>query len=318
MFITDPLSPAQLLAELLANHRCADWQTKRFADLAHNADLCPAFQKQIDAILGSYMRIKTDVRDVQGLRDQGTDVMLRYEDENGETIRVGLQIKSYKEIDDWKNKKDGGGLIGTLKAQCADALHRGRVERWYIVLCADAKLHANQVRTVSSEFESYNNVTVVLPQNAMAFLEMDGLELMVHVAHLLCAHDTVLTAAQESFGKISPFAAYLMIALTCRYFGDGLHVIDDENLMSLCYDAHEHLGQQGDIHVLLDDAIFDLSGVNFLAREEFFIVDPTVNIPLCAVYFVSKLQYRDRNMMDLVDYIAALLDVKTPEKDEEA
>jgi hypothetical protein len=79
MFITNPLTPAQLLAELLSLRHRSKADTVSFRPLRHNSDLCPAFQEKVDEMLDAYMRHRTDVQDIQGPRDGGVDVLLRYE-----------------------------------------------------------------------------------------------------------------------------------------------------------------------------------------------------------------------------------------------
>jgi hypothetical protein len=122
MFITEDLSPAALLAELLSLRTRSSDQTVKFQNLRHNRDLCPRFAEQIDAMLDVYKRHRTDVHDIQGVRDSGVDVLLQFKTEDELSHKVGIQLKSFKELEDASRKKLGGAsLLQVLKSQYVEA-----------------------------------------------------------------------------------------------------------------------------------------------------------------------------------------------------
>lgn len=104
MLVTDRLTPGETLAELLDLRGVEIAETVRFRDLGHDRDLCPGFRERVAALLGSYLAYRTDVQDTQGMRDEGIDVHLYYQLDG--TRRVGLQVKSFDEIDKWATGKD--------------------------------------------------------------------------------------------------------------------------------------------------------------------------------------------------------------------
>lgn len=112
MFITDDISPAALLAELLALRTRSSEQTARFRGLQHNRDLCPKFADRIDAMLDVYKRHRTDVHDIQGVRDSGVDVLLQFKTEDDSLHKVGIQLKSFQEIEDARKPERRVSLAG--------------------------------------------------------------------------------------------------------------------------------------------------------------------------------------------------------------
>ena len=199
MFITDRLTPAEMLSELLAINGYTKPDTKRFELLRHDRDLCPQFCERTSAMLDAYMSHRTDVQVTQGPRDEGVDVMLNYED-NGQH-RLGLQIKSYSEIELW-NKGKQKDFVNTLKAQYTSAIQTVRVDDYYLLLCTDEIAHEKQIRIICSELKQFYRLKIVLPRRALAFYEMTDIEVRAFVTRLLCGHDTVLKAALKEIKKM--------------------------------------------------------------------------------------------------------------------
>jgi hypothetical protein len=97
MFITNELTPAEVLAELVKGRRSAAASTEEFEALRHDKDLVPRFASHINSILDVYKAYRMDAHDIQGMRDDGVDVLLRFE-HNDVECRVGFQIKSNEEF----------------------------------------------------------------------------------------------------------------------------------------------------------------------------------------------------------------------------
>lgn len=209
-------------------------------------------------------------------------------------------------------KKGATDVVAKLKAQSADAFNKAGIDFWYIVLCTDATQHADQIRTIASEFTDYDKVKIVLPRNALAFLEMSGLDMSVTTTKLLCAHDNLLKGAIDDLAHYSPHVRYLLVNLTCLAFGEQKREIDDNAFLGACDEADEYLRGDGNCVAQAADALSDLEGIGFVDRRDSFVIDPTVITSLCAVYFVTKFRGMDRR--DLVDYLAALLHVAEPKR----
>ena len=54
MFITERLTPAETLSELLGLKGYSKADTARFRTLRHNDDLCPGFRDRVNAMLDAY------------------------------------------------------------------------------------------------------------------------------------------------------------------------------------------------------------------------------------------------------------------------
>ena len=229
MFITNELTPAEMLSELLSLGGCEPADTHRFRGLGHDSDLCPSFRDRLGAMLTAYKAHRTDVQDVQGPRDEGVDVDLRY-DFNG-PHRAGLQIKSFQEIDDWAAKRKTG-FVQTLKAQAATAVLGLGCDDYHILLCTDEIAHKKQIRTICSELKAMTNVRIVLPRHALALYEHSDEAVSVLVTQFLCEHDAVLDAAMTEAKQMAPDHAFVQLALLCRAC-EGQTTISQEDLLGI-------------------------------------------------------------------------------------
>jgi hypothetical protein len=57
MFITNQLTPAEMLSELVSVKGYTKGETERFKRLRHNADLCPGYRERASAMLDAYIRV---------------------------------------------------------------------------------------------------------------------------------------------------------------------------------------------------------------------------------------------------------------------
>ena len=121
------------LNELLRFRRSTIEDTKRFKEMKHNKHLCPKIKRKLtDFLEGSY-RYHNVAYDVQGPRDRGKDVVLRY-GENEEASRyITIQIKSYDDL----CKKD---YLMNLKAQSLEVHtdYKDKLQHHFILICTEA------------------------------------------------------------------------------------------------------------------------------------------------------------------------------------
>ena len=106
MLITHELDPGEMLAEILKGRRGRSADTERLASLRHDRDLCPRVHNRIKAMLDVYAAYRQDAHDIQGLRDEGVDILLKYRDRDDNEHLAGVQIKSHAEFDEWKAGKN--------------------------------------------------------------------------------------------------------------------------------------------------------------------------------------------------------------------
>jgi hypothetical protein len=287
MFITDHLTPAETMSELLNLKGYNKTDTGRFRKLRHNDHLCPGFRERSSAVLDAYKSHRTDVYDIQGPRDEGVDVLLTYED-NGRH-RLGLQIKSFHEIEAWRLKQDKG-FVQRLKAQHWAATQNLKVEDYYIVLCTDEREHKDQIRLICSEFKQSNRIKIVLPRTALAFFDLSDMEVQARVTRLLCQQDTILEAAVRVVEEMPPDRAFLLIALVCRAFEAGLHVSPEtlHGIYANWQDIDRKAAPKGD---RLGELVWELDSFGLSTTDEGFKIEiPQLPTSLCAMYFDLKLR----------------------------
>jgi hypothetical protein len=302
MFITDQLTPAETLSELVSLKGYSKADTERFRKLRHNDHLCPGFRERIAVMLEAYKSHRTDVHDIQGARDEGVDVLLRYT-LDGEH-RIGLQIKSFDEIEAWRTKRDRE-FVQRLKAQQATGVHNLRVEDYYLLLCTDEIEHKDQIRLICSELKQFAGLKIILPRQALAFYELADVEVQAHVTRLLCRDDSVLEAAVKSVRDMPPDRAFLTIALVCRAFEGQLRLSQKEvfDLYADWQGVDPKSGPEGD---RLANLVWELDGAGLTADGDGFVIEiPQLSTALCAIYFDLK----ERRSGDMVLGLAAMLGV---------
>lgn len=324
MFITSDLSPAALLAELLTLRTRSSEQTASFRGLQHNRDLCPGFADRIDAMLDVYKRHRTDVHDIQGVRDNGVDVLLQYNAEDGSSQKIGVQLKSFKEIEDAR-KGRGASLLQVLKSQYAEAISNLGIDEWILVLCTDQVQHANTVRSICSEFKQFAKAKVIEPRQALAFYELEPVELASRVSSLLCAEDLVLRKARDEVSRMSEVALFMLLHVAAaalrgerkisqaailelhsswesaaeKYIVD--EIVDDDDDDDDFYEGDEEYAGP----VSISDALQELEQTNVIQMDEGtgFDVRPEELPGLCALYFDQVI----RADMDRSDLLPILL-----------
>jgi len=302
MFITEELTPAETLSELLNIKGLSHADTKRFRTLKHDRNLCPGFREKVATMLDAYKSHRTDVQDTQGPRDEGIDVHLYYEHDG--IHRVGLQIKSFDEIQAWASKQDQA-FVMKLKAQISAALNKVGVEDYYILLCTDEAVHSRQIRTLASELAEYENVKIVRPRQALAFYELDDDKISVIVTQLLCSRDSILHDAQVAAANMKPDTAYVQLALMGLAF-QGTVNVDDEALSDF-YDEWIEITNGKHDGDRIAEILGELEGEGF----EFGSDGPgKLNInefptSWCALYFDQK----HRHGGDPTAKLALLLDI---------
>lgn len=306
MFITHELTPLEMLSELV-NLKCASAEdTKRFVNLRHDKDLCPGFQDRVDTMLGAYKSHRADVQDIQGMRDDGVDVLLRYCDE--EDRRIGLQIKSHKEFKDWKGKRDPGFMM-RLKAQLAVAAKNAGVDYYYVLLCTDEIAHTRQIRTICSELKNFDNVRIVRPREALTFFEVDEKWISSFVTRVLCKSDAVLRDALAEASKLESDLAFIKLTLMCRAC-EGQQTVTQDQLFEIYSEWTELVADVTTDNERLSNLLgyLDGAGLNISVDGEDKLNISDFPTSWTALYFDQM----HRHGTELRDRLAQLLDI-TPD-----
>jgi len=119
--------------DLLVGRRASLKETKIFKKWKHNKDLVPQFNNKINLILEQFERYHRICYEIQGIKDKGIDVLVKYEIE-AEDKFIGIQIKSYDDL----NKEH---WLQNLKAQMTDVNANYQANSslvdFYIAFCTD-------------------------------------------------------------------------------------------------------------------------------------------------------------------------------------
>jgi hypothetical protein len=242
LFLTNELTPAGLLAQLLALRTRSSAQTSKFRTLQHNKHLCPRFADQINQMLDVYKRHRTDVHDIQGMRDSGVDVLLRYSTDVESNHKVGIQLKSFREIEDAKRSSSRASFIQIVKSQFAEATQNLGVDEWLLILCTDHVQHYNTVRAICSELKEFEKVKVIEPREALAFYELSSIDMATRISALLCEDDYVLHKARSEVAPISPCGLFMLVQILCQALTGERHLID-KTIFELFSDWEQESGE---------------------------------------------------------------------------
>ncbi|SRR5258706_4577509 len=204
------VTPIHVLEELLRMRESASSATAWFKTKKHNDDLCPLGEQQINAVMECFVKFFVLGYDIQGPKDQGTDIVLRYlPPGDSEHQYVALQIKSY---DDLKQKD----YLRILKAQESESRSRFRdqLERYYIVLCTDAKEHREKIREVKNAFATAEKVSVINPTFARTFFSLTRGQIFSAVQAEVRSGDIVFKKAAAIAADLTPTEFAILLLLT--------------------------------------------------------------------------------------------------------
>jgi hypothetical protein len=196
--------PRQLLWDLILHRRAPVDATKPFAEMRHNEHLLPAIRARCDDILDAFGRYHEIVYDIQGLRDQGTDILIRVGKAPQREL-ICLQIKSEREVRE-------SGLVDRLILQwqrSADFFGPQLLD-YYIVLCSEARENADRIREVHAAFAK-KAPTIVAPEYAWTFLRHSGMAIDALVRAKVGSEDVVVRAALHLAADLTPTEVALLL-----------------------------------------------------------------------------------------------------------
>jgi hypothetical protein len=160
--------------------------TTKFIKMEHNKHLCPKVEEQLNEILGYFLQYRSISYDIQGFRDAGTDVLLRYY-VDGEPQFICFQIKSH---DDLKQKD----YMKVIKAQYLDSDTKYKMVDYYLLLATDETSEKDKIRTIKSELAKVGKCTVIDPSYFLFFLSIDNSQMgaviksYLHEGDILISH----------------------------------------------------------------------------------------------------------------------------------
>jgi hypothetical protein len=206
--------------ELLRYRLASQKATEALKTQKHNVDLCPRVRSQLEVLLQSYVKYDAVAYDVQGIHDQGTDVVLKFypqgDGADGPWEVIAFQVKSYDDL----KKKDYLKDLRSQRLQ-ADDEYGDRLTQYVILLCTDEIEHQNKIREISKAFSKIDKTLVVLPGYAFNFLRLRQTHVNLVVDTFEKSDDIVLERAQNYVGGMPPTRAGLLLYLVYHALHDG-------------------------------------------------------------------------------------------------
>jgi hypothetical protein len=135
------------------------------------------------------------VYDTQGIRDDGSDVVLRVSGNDAQGVELlGFQVKSFDDL-------EKEGYLQNLKAQALESLNKIKgLCKYFIVLCTDPKAHKKTIRLVESEFKTTKGTEVIEPEFAYTFFFMPKTRVEAIVKRTMEASSDVDEEELKTFG----------------------------------------------------------------------------------------------------------------------
>ena len=208
---------ADAITRLIRYQRVPDSATSYFQSVKHNRDILPLLQRQLEIVLTAYGKFQPIVYDTQGINDDGSDIVLRYQppDSQLHPTLIGFQVKSF---DDLAKRT----YLQELKAQRDDSFRKVfGLQQYYIVLCTDGLAHKGKIRSIAAEFRSATQTEVIEPSYALTFFRHPKTRVEALVKRLHEVDDIVFRLALNSVDSFSPSAKALAIYLVIRSIISG-------------------------------------------------------------------------------------------------
>jgi hypothetical protein len=181
----------------------------------------------LETLLAAHGKFREVIYDTQGIRDDGSDVVLRIPPVGGETTPrlICFQAKSFDDLT--KNS-----YMQELKAQRDDTFRKVQgLDYYFLVLCTDMKAHQARVRNVMAEFKSAMLTEVIEPAYAYTFLNYPATRIDAFVKRTVEAEDLVFKDALSELGNYGPSAQALAIYIAVKSILTGESVFEQDELL---------------------------------------------------------------------------------------
>lgn len=206
----------RLVANAFRYRTAKPGDTRILRDLRHDADLVPKVTQQLRFLMEGFQRDTNVTYDIQGLSDEGSDVLLRLQSTCNSSF-IGIQIKSHKELGE-------KGLVSDLRDQLSRSEDRYEpLLRWYIFLGADISVKTDQntlrrVRNIQAAFAKKRKVTIVDPVYAVTFLRLSKAQMDSLTTLTLRTGDPLVEDAAADLRR-HPVEAALLLRLVTNMVG---------------------------------------------------------------------------------------------------
>jgi hypothetical protein len=218
-----------ILEELLRYKRSKLAETTWFEDKKHDRFLCVKTEDRLNEILDFFLKYQSITHMIQGLRDQGTDVVLQYSTkaDSSDQKKISIQIKSYDDI-------EKGGHLKDLKAGFFDAKSKygDSLERYYIILCTNQEKHNTQVKNIIIDFSNEELVRVIEPRDALFFFRMKEEIVSATVDHYLMDDDFVRKQAKKEVVQLTKLEFAIILSVMVSLIEDRSTKLSQESILA--------------------------------------------------------------------------------------
>jgi hypothetical protein len=224
----------RVVFHFLTLNRSSIKESEGFVSLKHNEDLCPGLNYKIELILSYFQRYRKISYDMQGIKDEGSDVLLRYY-LNEKSHFICFQIKS---LNDLKDKY----YLQKIKAQYVDSQNKFDFEDYYIILATDEKKAINKIRMIKGSFSSIDNVTIIDPSQFLFFWKLKDSQIGAIVKSFVSSGDLLLQNALNTVkGLLRPkyILVFFILDFSVRKGFSNAIDIDDVTGSTYLYDVYK-------------------------------------------------------------------------------
>ena len=217
----------EVLNELFRFGSVTEKVTEEFKDMKHNADLCPAVTQQLNRLLESYLKYDAVAYDVQGLHDQGTDILLKYypnpDGEDNSWYAIAIQIKSYDDL----KKPDYVKDLRSQRLQ-ADDEFGDKLVQYVVMLCTSSSEHKARIREATKALSKIDKTLVMVPEFCLKFIRLRESQIRATVDSFQKGDDVVLDRARGIVAFVPPLRVAAMLWAIDGALHDGPKLsIDD-------------------------------------------------------------------------------------------
>ncbi len=188
----------KLIYQFMQYKRSSLDDTKTFEKLPHNNKLCPKVQQQLEHIFSAFQKYRTITYDIQGFKDEGTDIVIRLSEEE-KAYYICFQIKSENDL---KNKT----YLNDIKGQYADTInhYNNDLLDYYILLCCNGKSNKNKVRMIEASLGKLANVHVIESEFVLTFLKLGLLQIDAFIKSKIGSQDIIMRKALDVSSDLTP------------------------------------------------------------------------------------------------------------------
>jgi len=300
-----------VIYDLLYYGKTSAAETSNFKELKHNKDLVPAFNNKLNDIIEYFDRYHKISYDIQGIRDKGIDVLVKYDYEYNNNL-IGIQIKSFDDLEEkeWTTK---------LKAQITDVIsHYGskNLVDFYIAFCTDISKHKDKIRNATADLAGIKNINlhILSPEQSLYFIQLADFQIGSYLKKKLSEDDPIVTEAKESLEGLTLAQSAMVIDAASYFIQNGnvefkYKVVTESTFVSEVYDkfpnipinmleaddkklkkifgVHYEINEIEDFQLLNDKGIFDSN-----AYSDSYKFDHGSYISLIAILYESIARYR--------------------------